>query len=140
MLPAWQWDEKQQIGTDYENVTEVEAYDRRMREVRDVTHVLGLRPSRAIASCRLAALGALPAEEAADDLRAAEPVLPRMDLVECRREMHRATGDAAWLEAAREVAEEILEQAPPERRAAMRTRVPVLRSVLAPPSGAGSGS
>ncbi len=37
MLPAWQWDEKQQIGTDYENVTEVEAYDRRMREVRDVS-------------------------------------------------------------------------------------------------------
>lgn len=36
MIPAWQWDEAQQIGTDYENVAEVEAYDRKMRELRDV--------------------------------------------------------------------------------------------------------
>ena len=36
MIPVWQWDEAQQIGTDYENVAEVEAYDSRMREVRDV--------------------------------------------------------------------------------------------------------
>ncbi len=36
MISVWQWDEAQQIGTDYENVAEVEAYDSRMREVRDV--------------------------------------------------------------------------------------------------------
>ncbi|MFA5206700.1 MAG: class I SAM-dependent methyltransferase [Lentisphaeria bacterium] len=34
--PAWQWNEDQQIGTDYANVAEVRAYDRRMGELRDI--------------------------------------------------------------------------------------------------------
>ena len=32
----WKWNEMQQIGTDYANVAEVEAYDRRMGEFRNV--------------------------------------------------------------------------------------------------------
>lgn len=36
MQPIWQWDEFKQIGTDYESITEVAAYDARMREFRDV--------------------------------------------------------------------------------------------------------
>lgn len=32
----WQWNEFQQIGTDYSSVDEVEAYDRRMRDMRDI--------------------------------------------------------------------------------------------------------
>jgi SAM-dependent methyltransferase len=34
--PAWQWNEAKQIGTDYENVDEVRAYDHRMGELRDI--------------------------------------------------------------------------------------------------------
>ncbi len=36
MQPAWQWDEFRQVGTDYESVEEVAAYDARMRQFRDV--------------------------------------------------------------------------------------------------------
>jgi tetratricopeptide (TPR) repeat protein len=111
-----------------------------LREVRDVAHVLGLRPSRAIASGRLAALGALSAGEAAEDLRAAEPAMPRMDVVECARDLHLATGDASWLARAQAVAAEILDRAPPERRAAMRANVPILRSVLGPSSPPGGAA
>lgn len=34
--PEWQWNEIQQIGTDYSSLDEVEIYDRRMAEFRDV--------------------------------------------------------------------------------------------------------
>ncbi len=34
--PAWQYDENKQIGTDYEDVFEIRAYDRRMAKIRDV--------------------------------------------------------------------------------------------------------
>ena len=33
--PSWQWDELTQIGTDYEDVAEVRAYDERMAALRD---------------------------------------------------------------------------------------------------------
>lgn len=36
MKPEWQWDEFHQIGTDYESADEVAAYDRRMRQFRDI--------------------------------------------------------------------------------------------------------
>jgi putative AdoMet-dependent methyltransferase len=35
-LPDWHWNEMQQIGTDYNDLTEVEAYDERMATFRDV--------------------------------------------------------------------------------------------------------
>ena len=35
--PEWQWNEMRQVGTDYADVAEVEAYDRRMAGFRDVT-------------------------------------------------------------------------------------------------------
>lgn len=35
-IPEWQWDEMQQVGTDYTNTAEVEAYDQRMSGFRDV--------------------------------------------------------------------------------------------------------
>ncbi len=35
-MKEWQWNEFQQVGTDYTNVAEVAAYDQRMREMRDV--------------------------------------------------------------------------------------------------------
>jgi ubiquinone/menaquinone biosynthesis C-methylase UbiE len=34
--PAWQWNEIQQVGTDYSDVAEVERYDRRMGEFRNL--------------------------------------------------------------------------------------------------------
>jgi putative AdoMet-dependent methyltransferase len=34
--PAWQWNEMQQVGTDYTDVAEVERYDRRMGEFRNL--------------------------------------------------------------------------------------------------------
>jgi SAM-dependent methyltransferase len=34
--PQWQWNEMQQVGTDYADAAEVEAYDRRMATFRDV--------------------------------------------------------------------------------------------------------
>ena len=34
--PDWRWNEFRQVGTDYEDVAEVEAYDRRMGTFRDV--------------------------------------------------------------------------------------------------------
>lgn len=34
--PAWQYDEARQIGTDYEGVSEIRAYDERMAKIRDV--------------------------------------------------------------------------------------------------------
>lgn len=34
--PAWQWNEMQQVGTDYADVQEVENYDKRMGTLRDV--------------------------------------------------------------------------------------------------------
>lgn len=36
MQPDWQYDEFRQIGTDYENEAEVEAYDRRMQKMRNI--------------------------------------------------------------------------------------------------------
>jgi cyclopropane fatty-acyl-phospholipid synthase-like methyltransferase len=49
--PDWQWNEMQQLGTDYADVAEVEAYDRRMASFRDVDaenrsilQTLALRP------------------------------------------------------------------------------------------------
>ncbi len=35
-LPPWQWDEMQQVGTDYADVVEVQRYERRMGEFRDL--------------------------------------------------------------------------------------------------------
>lgn len=44
--PDWQYDEFTQLGTDYESIEEVKAYDRRMRNLRDVAaeaeEILGL--------------------------------------------------------------------------------------------------
>jgi ubiquinone/menaquinone biosynthesis C-methylase UbiE len=34
--PEWQWEEMQQVGTDYSSMAEVEIYDRRMASFRDV--------------------------------------------------------------------------------------------------------
>ncbi len=34
--PAWLYDEKRQIGTDYEDLSEIRAYDQRMAKIRDV--------------------------------------------------------------------------------------------------------
>jgi ubiquinone/menaquinone biosynthesis C-methylase UbiE len=34
--PAWQWNEIQQVGTDYSDVVEVERYEKRMGEIRDL--------------------------------------------------------------------------------------------------------
>ena len=34
--PVWQWDEMQQVGTDYTDVAEVECYEQRMSEFRDL--------------------------------------------------------------------------------------------------------
>lgn len=34
--PAWLYDETRQIGTDYEDLSEIRAYDRRMAKIRDV--------------------------------------------------------------------------------------------------------
>lgn len=34
--PAWQWNEVQQVGTDYADMAEVERYERRMSEFRDL--------------------------------------------------------------------------------------------------------
>lgn len=34
--PAWQWNEMQQVGTDYANVAEVERYEQRMGEFRNL--------------------------------------------------------------------------------------------------------
>ncbi len=36
MIPDWQWNEIQQIGTDYSNLSQVEIYDNRMASFRDV--------------------------------------------------------------------------------------------------------
>lgn len=53
--PRWQYDEFKQIGTDYDSVEEVEAYDRRMQSLRDVAqeteHILealGVTPESTI--------------------------------------------------------------------------------------------
>jgi len=35
-LPDWHWNEMQQVGTDYNDLPEVEAYDERMATLRDV--------------------------------------------------------------------------------------------------------
>ena len=35
-LPDWHWNEMQQVGTDYNDLNEVEIYDKRMAEFRDV--------------------------------------------------------------------------------------------------------
>ena len=44
--PPWQWNEFQQIGTDYASIEEVSNYDRRMRKMRDIEtenrEILGL--------------------------------------------------------------------------------------------------
>jgi len=39
--PAWQYDENKQIGTDYEDVSEIRAYDQRMAKIRDVAKEVG---------------------------------------------------------------------------------------------------
>lgn len=36
IIPAWQYDEMQQVGTDYTDEAQVEAYDRQMQRLRDV--------------------------------------------------------------------------------------------------------
>ncbi|WP_428401312.1 class I SAM-dependent methyltransferase, partial [Methanocrinis sp.] len=36
MRKAWLYDEGKQIGTDYEDVSEIRAYDQRMAKIRDV--------------------------------------------------------------------------------------------------------
>ncbi|HPJ30169.1 MAG TPA: class I SAM-dependent methyltransferase [Methanothrix sp.] len=53
--PAWLYDETKQIGTDYEDVSEIRAYDRRMAKIRDVAEevgevldLLGLTPDAAV--------------------------------------------------------------------------------------------
>ncbi len=53
--PDWQWNEMQQVGTDYNSVEEVAAYDRRMGEFRDVNRenaemlgMLGLAPGASV--------------------------------------------------------------------------------------------
>jgi putative AdoMet-dependent methyltransferase len=38
--PAWIYDEMKQIGTDYENISEIRAYDQRMAKIRDVDREL----------------------------------------------------------------------------------------------------
>ncbi len=39
-IPAWLYDEMKQIGTDYENISEIRAYDERMAKIRDVDREL----------------------------------------------------------------------------------------------------
>jgi len=53
--PRWQWNEMQQVGTDYADMAEVERYDRRMAEFRDVDaenrsilRTLSLEPGSAV--------------------------------------------------------------------------------------------
>lgn len=53
--PAWQHDEAKQIGTDYEDVSEIRAYDERMakirdvgREVREILDLLDLTPEATV--------------------------------------------------------------------------------------------
>lgn len=53
--PAWQWNERVQVGVDYQNVDEVRAYDARMRALRDIdqenaaiTAAVGLRPEHTV--------------------------------------------------------------------------------------------
>src|SRR3989337_981340 len=36
MNPGWQYDETRQVGTDYADAEEVEAYDARMQKLRDI--------------------------------------------------------------------------------------------------------
>ena len=36
-LPAWQWDEYRQMGTDYTSIEEVRVYDEPMAALRDVS-------------------------------------------------------------------------------------------------------
>lgn len=36
LFPAWQYDEMQQVGTDYTDEAQVEAYDRQMQKLRDI--------------------------------------------------------------------------------------------------------
>ncbi len=54
-LPDWQWNEMQQVGTDYADMAEVERYDARMTAFRDVEaenrsilKALGLAPGSAV--------------------------------------------------------------------------------------------
>ncbi len=51
----WQWDERRQIGTDYESPAEIAQYDRRMAElrhfdleIRGIVSALGLRPEQSL--------------------------------------------------------------------------------------------
>lgn len=53
--PAWEYDENKQIGTDYEDVSEIRAYDERMakirdvgREVREILDLLDLTPEATV--------------------------------------------------------------------------------------------
>lgn len=53
--PPWQYDEFRQIGTDYDSIAEVEAYDRRMQSLRNIPEetehildILGVTPESAI--------------------------------------------------------------------------------------------
>ena len=39
--PAWLYDETKQIGTDYEDVSEIRIYDQRMAKIRDVAKEVG---------------------------------------------------------------------------------------------------
>jgi SAM-dependent methyltransferase len=39
--PAWLYDETRQIGTDYEDLSQIRAYDRRMAKIRDVAKEVG---------------------------------------------------------------------------------------------------
>jgi len=41
ILPVWQYDEIRQVGTDYTDEAQVEAYDQRMQSLRDVKAFLG---------------------------------------------------------------------------------------------------
>jgi hypothetical protein len=36
IFPEWQYDEMQQVGTDYTDEAQVEAYDQRLQRLRDV--------------------------------------------------------------------------------------------------------
>lgn len=53
--PAWQWNENIQVGVDYRNIEEVQAYDARMRTLRDVdaenaqiVEAVGLQPDHTV--------------------------------------------------------------------------------------------
>jgi tetratricopeptide (TPR) repeat protein len=100
-----------------------------LAEAADLAGTLGLRGEGVLAACHLARLPEGDGSAARAALADGEEKMRIADRMEAHFALYRALGERGDLRAAADLADHLVEHAPPDRRDAMREGVPILRAI-----------